>query len=81
MSKLCESLNSKNKIMKTLILLLLLLVPISMSYFSYFYNPIALWLTIGIGFSLVIYFNLLIKKENKKAKEFNNRSIYYNTNK
>lgn len=71
----------KTNIMKTFILLLLMLVSISMTYFTYNYNVIALWITMGIAFISIVSFILITKKEDKKQKEYHNRSIYYTNEK
>ena len=67
--------------MKTFLLLLLMLLVIGTGYFSYFYNPIALWIISGLEIIAIVSFILITKKEDKKEKEYNNRSIYYNNNK
>ena len=67
--------------MKTFLLLLLMLLVIGTGYFSYFYNPTVLWVIAGLEIIAIVSFILISKKEDKKEKEYNNRSIYYNNNK
>ena len=64
--------------MKTFLLLLLMLLVIGTGYFSYFYNTTVLWIIMGLEISAIVSFILISKKEDKKEKEYNNRSIYYN---
>lgn len=62
--------------MKTILIFILLLVSISMIYFTYFYNPLALWITMAVGLIVVIWFLIINKKE---SKSFTNRSVPYKT--
>ena len=64
--------------MKTFLLLLLMLLVTGMIYFTYFYNPTALWIIMGLEIITIVSFILVNKKEDKKQTQYNNRSIYYN---
>lgn len=60
--------------MKTILIIVLLLVSISMIYFTYFYNPLALWITMAVGLIAMIWY-LILNKE--KSKSSTNRSAPY----